>query len=91
MKRRKNTIFSSEKSLVNSQKHNGLVHLDIVDYLTAGFFYIVVYMHFLANRYINICMHVIYMGSIPGIVKDVFYRANEGTKIHLIYSEISLK
>lgn len=36
-------------------------------------------------------MFVIYIGSTPGVVKDVFYRANEGTKIHLIYSEISLK
>lgn len=36
-------------------------------------------------------MCVIYMGSIPGVVKEVFYRANEGTKIHLMYSEISLK
>lgn len=36
-------------------------------------------------------MGVIYMGSIPSIAKDVCYRAKEGTKTHLIYSEISLQ
>lgn len=36
-------------------------------------------------------MCVIYTGSTPGAVNDVFYRANEGTKIHLTHFEISLK
>lgn len=41
-------MCSPEKSLVKSQNHNGLVHLDIVDYLTAGLFcmrYIYTYIH----------------------------------------------
>lgn len=46
-KRRKNATFSSEKSLVNSQKYNGLVHVDIVDYLTAGLFYMGIYIFFI--------------------------------------------
>lgn len=37
------------------------------------------------NTYINICMCAIHMGSTTGVIKDVSYRAKEGTKIHLIY------
>lgn len=37
------------------------------------------------NTYINVCTCVIHMGSTTGVVKDVCYRAKEGTKIHLIY------
>lgn len=57
MNRRKNTIFSSEKSLVNSQKYNELVHLDIVDYSTAGLFYmdIYIYLYKYIQKYIYVC------------------------------------
>lgn len=88
---RKNTIFSPEKSLVNSHKYNVLVHLDIVDSLTAGLCYMGTYIFLYINIYLDICMGIIYMASIPSIAKDACYRANEGTKTHLIYSEISLQ
>lgn len=37
------------------------------------------------NIHINICMFAIYIGRATGVVKDVPYRAKEGTKILLIY------
>lgn len=81
-KRRKNTTCSPEKSLAKSQKHNGLVHLDTENYLTAGLFY---RGDIDIDTYINMCMCATHMGSTPGVVKGVFYRARERTKIHLIY------
>jgi len=50
-----------------------------------------IYIYLYANISTNVCICVIYTGSIPGVAKDVFYRAKEGTKIHWIYSETSLK
>jgi len=53
MKRRKNTIFSPEKPLVSSQKYEGLVHLDIVDYLTT-WVYTYIYMQIYPQMYVYV-------------------------------------
>lgn len=79
-------MFLSEKKSVNSQKCNGLFHLHIVDYLTADLF-IWTYIYFI-HVFVGYSYGQNFRYSLKSFLQN---NKKKGTRIHLMYFEISLK